>query len=1168
MGTQTTVSTDAQDYAPGAWAEITATGFDPGSTVTFQVQHASDPGADGVWGTMDDVTVDLGGDGHETWSIEDGSALDLDGAVNGSIVTSWYVNPDDSMNWHFLLTAMAVNQQTASAGFTDSAGSYTLKWYASDPSVNSAPYLPTYEKLSPVEYLARGFAYPVGRADLDVTNPLDNAVAYGPTFSTNNLDAVTSLAPKDMALGQIVPFQMEIKVTGSTAPENGVITFTTEWLAKTTSGGNFGFDTHYKVIAAFVDTGDVGFHDSGALATLDQFTSTVVGAGTSNEAIQGTFQVSGLDSGDNIIVEMWVVLDDVIPVGVTGNVQTSLVSARTGIMTDGGNKISTGNQTVPLLKVQDFFASNADLSVIKSDSSDAGTNGTHLTNANDIDPVGLKPGDTFTYTILATNNSTNTVANSITVVDTLDPSLEFVSATSGGTFNDNGASPDTVTWSLTSLSQGESQLLYVTVKIKDSAPTSGTADLLNSVSITAITADSDLANNTNTEATDLISLVRMLRIEKSASLADGGEKADSTNDVINYLMEVTNQGNAAISGVTVTDAFTTDEAPVLVGGYNQGDTNQDGLLDVGETWLYKASHQVTQAELDAGVAIVNTAVVTGTGATSDDDTASVEVQRNPALQIEKQVSIDGGSTWFDADSATGPVANVGQTVYFRVVVMNSGNVTLSNIDVQDQVTAGTGNPLDFTFGAESEQLIKTLASGEVVISRVIQVQALSGQQTDLATAFTTDAGSEVKATDYANYFGKAPTTALIAPTSTTVNQYLNGSALSFQKYYDFQGGVIQYSASLKTGKIAQTNPGVLFYFTGATGSIKVADGNTTEKLSVTIDQTVTLKSGAPITSSLSAVQNNIQLYQVVDANGNGKYDAGETVNTLSSKSYSVTMLNGDITLNFTGTKGSFYVASVKYDTSAVVGASVGKNAATWPTVNYQFDTVFKSATIETYAGGVDLAPKKPAPMLLQGDLGDGAKAVNDAQIKHVVDVAICWWEDHGITAEQLAQLKAATVEITELGHDAQGWWLGASAGTLITIDDDAADHGWSLGLEGVAHNKVDLFSVLVHEMGHVLGKSDEDMGSTLAVGERMLPEILVTPPEGGDSDDDQDAGTDEDHGDDQMTGHTDDHAEDHPDDHSDDHPGDHVDHGVPTIEHMLTLVGSATAEQQMHLHMS
>ena len=92
---------------------------------------------------------------------------------------------------------------------------------------------------------------------------------------------------------------------------------------------------------------------------------------------------------------------------------------------------------------------------------------------------------------------------------------------------------------------------------------------------------------------------------------------------------MTNQGNAAIAGVVVSDPFTTNEAPVLVGTFNVGDTDQDNLLDVGETWQYTASHQVTQAELDAGTAIVNTATATGTGATSDTDDASVPVVQTP-----------------------------------------------------------------------------------------------------------------------------------------------------------------------------------------------------------------------------------------------------------------------------------------------------------------------------------------------------------------------------------------------------------------------------------------------------------------------------------------------------------------------------------------------------------
>lgn len=37
-------------------------------------------------------------------------------------------------------------------------GSYTLKWYAADPSLNNAPYLPTYAKLTPAQLPSPGTA--------------------------------------------------------------------------------------------------------------------------------------------------------------------------------------------------------------------------------------------------------------------------------------------------------------------------------------------------------------------------------------------------------------------------------------------------------------------------------------------------------------------------------------------------------------------------------------------------------------------------------------------------------------------------------------------------------------------------------------------------------------------------------------------------------------------------------------------------------------------------------------------------------------------------------------------------------------------------------------------------------------------------------------------------
>ena len=128
------------------------------------------------------------------------------------------------------------------------------------------------------------------------------------------------------------------------------------------------------------------------------------------------------------------------------------------------------------------------------------------------------------------------------------------------------------------------------------------------------TADSNETGPDTDDASVAVVQSKILHIEKDASVPGG--TADVAGETISYTLAVTNQGNAAIAGVVVDDPFTTNEAPVLSGGFNAGDTDQDGLLDVGETWQYTASHTVTQAELDAGADIVNTATVTGTGATT------------------------------------------------------------------------------------------------------------------------------------------------------------------------------------------------------------------------------------------------------------------------------------------------------------------------------------------------------------------------------------------------------------------------------------------------------------------------------------------------------------------------------------------------------------------------
>ncbi len=152
----------------------------------------------------------------------------------------------------------------------------------------------------------------------------------------------------------------------------------------------------------------------------------------------------------------------------------------------------------------------------------------------------------------------------------------------------------------------------------------------------------------------------------------------SASSIINYSIPVTNSGDYEINGVVVNDSITSVTCP-------SSGNNTIATLAVGATENCSASYVVTQSNFDnAGGGdndIDNTVSVTGTSATfnvADNASAAVTLILNPSINVTKVAS---------------PNVNVSfaQTITYTYEVTNDGNLTISNVSLND-VHLGSGAP--------------------------------------------------------------------------------------------------------------------------------------------------------------------------------------------------------------------------------------------------------------------------------------------------------------------------------------------------------------------------------------------------------------------------------------------------------------------------------------------
>ncbi|MFC3197075.1 gliding motility-associated C-terminal domain-containing protein [Parapedobacter deserti] len=155
---------------------------------------------------------------------------------------------------------------------------------------------------------------------------------------------------------------------------------------------------------------------------------------------------------------------------------------------------------------------------------------------------------------------------------------------------------------------------------------------------------------------------------------------NAIDDVITYDILVTNTGNVTVDNIVLTDA----NAVIPAGQENIG------TLAPGASTTVMVTHAITLDDLDSG-GVSNQATATGEdptgnpvtddsddpGTPDSDDPTWAELTQSLAITITKR-------------TRPGEYVQVGDVIVYDLVVTNTGNVTLSNIEISDD-NADTGS---------------------------------------------------------------------------------------------------------------------------------------------------------------------------------------------------------------------------------------------------------------------------------------------------------------------------------------------------------------------------------------------------------------------------------------------------------------------------------------------
>jgi hypothetical protein len=314
-----------------------------------------------------------------------------------------------------------------------------------------------------------------------------------------------------------------------------------------------------------------------------------------------------------------------------------------------------------------------------------------------------------------------------------------------------------------------------------------------------------------------------------------------------------------------------------------------------------------------------------------------------------------------------------------------------------------------------------------------------------------------------------------------------------------------YTVSVSAGTLSP-NGSQLTLAAGATSvviTVRPTDDTTvelTESVTLAIAAGTNYTLGSPSSATGNITDNDVPSLSIA---GNSVTEGNQGTSTVTvtvtlSAPTSKTVTVGYATAAGTATANSDYQTAAGTLTIAA-GASSGTITLTiigdrTKESNETFTVVLSSpvnATIGTGTATVTILDDEKALTAVDAPAASNAPAaLTSAELDATVDAAKAAW----LAVKPDADFSGMTFAVADLG----GLMLGYAEGSAITIDSLAAGYGWfvekgpvenTAKLNSDAVGRMDLFTVVMHEIGHALGfdhDADELMGATLAAGERKI----------------------------------------------------------------------------------